>query len=140
MKRVGIYGGAFNPPHIGHIAAAKYALKALNLSRLLVIPSCVSPHKPLPPDSADPAQRLEMLQLAFDREERIEVSDLELRRGAVSYTYETVEQVKKLYPSSEIILFMGTDMFLGFESWRHPEKILKNAALAVFYRGEPGES
>ena len=139
MKRVGIYGGAFNPPHIGHIAAAKYALKALNLSRLLVIPSCVSPHKPLPPDSADPAQRLEMLQLAFDREERIEVSDLELRRGAVSYTYETVEQVKKLYPSSEIILFMGTDMFLSFESWRHPEKILKNAALAVFYRGEPGE-
>ncbi len=139
MERIGIYGGAFNPPHIGHIAAAKYAVEGLNLSRLLVIPTCVSPHKPQPLDSATPQQRLEMLQMAFDREEKIEISDLELRRGDVSYTYETVEQVKNQYPSSEIVLFMGTDMFLSFLSWRFPEKILQNASLAVFYRGEPGE-
>ena len=139
MDRIGIYGGAFNPPHIGHIAAAKYAVKALNLSRLLVIPTCVSPHKPQPLDSANPQQRLEMLKIAFSGEEKIEISDLELRRGDVSYTYETVEQVKNQYPDSELILCMGTDMFLSFLSWRNPEKILQNASLAVFYRGEPGE-
>ncbi len=139
MDRIGIYGGAFNPPHVGHIAAAKCALKSFNLTRLLVIPSCVSPHKPLPTDSADPDQRLKMLQIALSGEDKIDISDLELRRGSVSYTYETVEQVKIMYPDSEIILFMGTDMFLSFDTWRHPEKILKNASLAVFYRGEPGE-
>ena len=139
MKRIGIYGGAFNPPHMGHIAAAKYALESLKLTKLLVIPSCVSPHKPLPADSATPDQRFELLQMAFAGQEKIEISDLELRRGSVSYTYETVEQVKNLYPDSQIILFMGTDMFLSFDSWRHPEKIMKNASLAVFYRGQPGE-
>ena len=139
MKRIGIYGGAFNPPHMGHIAAAKYALESLSLDKLLVIPSCVSPHKPIPADSASPGQRFEMLQIAFSGQEKIEISDLELRRGDVSYTCETVEQVKNQYPGSEIILFMGTDMFLSFDSWRNPEKILKNALLAVFYRGEPGE-
>ena len=139
MDRVGIYGGAFNPPHIGHIAAAKYAVKSLNLSRLLVIPTCVSPHKIQPTDSATPQQRLEMLQMAFKGEDKIEISDLEIRRGEVSYTYETVAQVKNQYPGSEIVLFMGTDMFLSFLSWRFPEKILQNASLAVFYRGEPEE-
>ena len=139
MDRIGIYGGAFNPPHAGHIAAAKYAVSSLNLSRLLVIPTCVSPHKPQPADSATPQQRLQMLQIAFAREEKIEISDLEICRGEVSYTYETVEQVKKQYPGSEIVLFMGTDMFLSFDRWRYPEKILENASLAVFYRGEPGE-
>ena len=139
MEKIGIYGGAFNPPHMGHIAAAKYALESLGLRRLLVIPTCVSPHKPLPPDSADPEQRMQMLQIAFSGEDRIEVSDLELRRGDVSYTYETVEQVKLQYPDSKLILLMGTDMFLSFTSWRHPEKILNNADLAVFYRGEQGE-
>ncbi len=139
MERIGIYGGAFNPPHIGHIAAAKYAVKALNLSQLLVIPTCVSPHKPQPLDSANPEQRMEMLKNAFSGEEKIEISDLELRRGDVSYTYETVEQVKELYPDSELVLCMGTDMFLNFLFWRFPEKILENSSLAVFYRGEPGE-
>lgn len=139
MERIGIYGGAFNPPHAGHIAAAKFALESLQLSRLLVIPSCVSPHKPQPADSASPDQRLQMLQIAFCAENKIEVSDLELRRGSVSYTYETVEQIHLQYPQAELILFMGTDMFLSFQSWRHPEKILKNASLAVFYRGEKEE-
>ena len=101
MDRIGIYGGAFNPPHAGHIAAAKYAVSSLNLSRLLVIPTCVSPHKPQPADSATPQQRLQMLQIAFAREEKIEISDLEICRGEVSYTYETVEQVKKQYPGSD---------------------------------------
>ena len=139
MERIGIYGGTFNPPHIGHIGAAKYALDSLKLRKLLVIPSCISPHKKIPADSPTPQQRMEMLQLALQDEENIEVSDLELRRGDRSYTYETVEQVRQLYPQAELILFMGTDMFLSFDSWKNPDRILQNASLGVFYRGDPKE-
>ncbi len=138
MKRIGIYGGAFNPPHIGHMQGAKYALEALELSILLLIPSCVSPHKPLPQNSPDPAQRLEMLRLAAT-DDRFRVSDLELSRGGTSYTYETVEQVREMYPDAELVLLMGTDMFLSFDQWRMPERILKNASIAVMCRGEKGE-
>ena len=139
MQRIGIYGGTFNPPHMGHIRAAEYALNALQLDRLLVIPSCVSPHKQLPTGSPTPQQRLEMLQIAFAGESRIQVSDMELCRGGSSYTWETVQQVKEMFPEQELVLFMGTDMFLSFDTWRHPERIAKNAALAVFYRGDPEE-
>ena len=136
MGRIGIYGGTFNPPHIGHVRAAEFALQAMELDRLLVIPSCISPHKQIPEGSPTPEQRLQMVQAAFSGMENVQVSDLELRRGGSSYTYETVEQVRELYPNDEILLFMGTDMFLSFDTWRNPESILKNAALAVFYRGD----
>ncbi len=139
MERIGIYGGAFNPPHIGHVRAAQYALEALCLSKLLVIPTCVSPHKQAPDGSADPRHRLEMLRLCFAETPTIEVSDLELQRGGSSYTYETVAQVRALYPEAELVLFMGTDMFLSFHNWRYPEKILAHTSLAVFYRGQKDE-
>ncbi len=139
MGIIGIYGGTFNPPHMGHQRAAEYAVRALELDRLLVIPSCISPHKTLPEGSASPEQRLEMLQYAFAGKDRITVSDIELRRGGRSFTYETVEQVKALYPEDELMLLMGTDMFLSFHQWRCPERILRNAGLAVFYRGQKDE-
>ena len=122
MERIGIYGGTFNPPHIGHIRAAKFAVESLKLDRLLVIPSCISPHKALPENSATPEQRLRMLELSIGYQEKIEISDLELQRGDTSYTYETVAQVRQLYPDSELLLFMGTDMFLRFDSWRNPDE------------------
>ena len=137
MARIGIYGGAFNPPHTGHIRAAEYAVQALNLDKLLLIPSCTSPHKPLPPGSAEPEQRLEMTRLWAG--EKMEVCDIELSRGGTSYTYQTVEQLKTRYPQDELVLFMGTDMFLSFHTWKEPERILKCVSLAVFYRGEKGE-
>ena len=139
MKRIGIYGGAFNPPHIGHVQGAKYALSALELERLLVIPSYVSPHKAAPENSPTAQQRLEMSEIAFGGEEKIQVSGLELARGGTSYTYETVEQVRGLYPDAEIVLLMGTDMFLSFDRWKEPERILKNASLGVMYRGDRQE-
>ena len=139
MERIGIYGGTFNPPHIGHIRAAGYAVDSLQLTKLLMIPSCISPHKTLPENSPTPEQRTQMLRLSVGNNKKIEISDLELRRGSVSYTYETVAEVWKLYPNAEILLFMGTDMFLSFDSWKNPDLILQNAALAVFYRGDPNE-
>ena len=137
MARIGIYGGAFNPPHTGHIRAAEYAVQALNLDKLLLIPSCTSPHKPLPAGSAEPSQRLAMTNLWAG--EKMEVCDLELSRGGTSYTYETVEQLKLRYPDAELILFMGTDMFLSFHTWKEPERILACVSLAVFYRGDKNE-
>lgn len=139
MMRIGIYGGAFNPPHIGHVQGARYALTALELEKLLVIPSHASPHKAAPDNSPTAQQRLEMTMAAFADVENAEVSDLELARGGTSFTFQTVEQVRELYPEAEIILLMGTDMFLSFDRWREPDRILKNASLGVMYRGERGE-
>jgi nicotinate-nucleotide adenylyltransferase len=139
MERIGIYGGTFNPPHIGHIRAAEYAVKELQLDRLLVIPSRISPHKQLPKDSPTPQQRLEMLKIATAGLPNMEVSDLELNREGTSYTYQTVQQVRQMYPDAKIYLLMGTDMFLSFHSWRNPELITRDAALAVFYRGDKNE-
>ncbi len=138
MERIGIYGGTFSPPHVGHLRAAEYAQKELKLSKLFLIPSNISPHKTLPPHTPTPAQRLQMLQLAAG--DAMEVSDLELNRGGVSYTYMTVEQLKEAYPEQELVLLMGTDMFLSFLTWKEPERIYQNASLGVFYRGDSREA
>ena len=137
MQRIGIYGGAFNPPHLGHVRAAEYAVQALKLDKLLLIPSGTSPHKPLPPGSPTAQQRLEMVRLWAG--EKMQPCDLEIARGGTSYTYETVQQLKAQYPDDELILCMGTDMFLSFHTWVQPQTILENASLAVFYRGDKGE-
>ena len=139
MERIGIYGGTFNPPHLGHVQAARQAVEALRLDRLLVIPDRIAPHKQLPEGSASPEQRLEMLQLAVAGCEKISVSDLELKREGPSYTYETVKLLREQYPHSELILIMGTDMFLSFQNWRNPDQILARTSLGVLYRGEKGE-
>ena len=140
MERIGIYGGTFNPPHIGHMQAAKQAISALNLTKLIVIPDRIAPHKKIPQGSPTPKQRLEMLVLAAADCPRMEVSDIELNREGISYTYQTIQQLKAGYPNAELVLFMGTDMFLSFHTWKNPEIILENAALGVFYRGEKGEA
>lgn len=139
MGRVGIYGGTFNPPHIGHMAAAAQAVRALKLDRLLLIPASIAPHKAMPETSATPIQRLKMVQLSSKDIAGAEVSDIELLRSGKSYSYETVLQLKKLYPDDELVLIVGTDMFLSFHTWMHPENILENAVIGVLYRGEPGE-
>lgn len=137
MERIGIYGGTFNPPHVGHIRGAQYAIDALQLQKLLLVPSCVAPHKDLPASSPSPDQRAEMLCLA--KTEKMEVCDIELIRGGTSYTYETVETLAAQYPGAELVLLMGTDMFLSFLSWKQPQRILEKVSLAVLYRGDQNE-
>ena len=139
MKKIGIYGGTFNPPHTGHLQAAKQAVEILGLDELLMIPDRIAPHKQIPAGSPTPDQRLEMLRIALAGEEKIRPSDIELRREGVSYTYLTLEGLRDLYPGAELTLLMGTDMFLSFETWKEPEKIMEMASLGVFYRGEKGE-
>ncbi len=137
MARIGIYGGTFNPPHVGHLRAAQYAISALKLEKLLLIPSCIAPHKKLPLDTPTPQQRAQMVKIAAG--EKMEVSTVELDRGGTSFTYETVETLRGQYPNDELVLFMGTDMFLSFSTWREPARILQNASLGVFYRGDKNE-
>lgn len=137
MERIGIYGGTFNPPHVGHIRGAEYAICALQLDKLLLIPSCIAPHKDLPANSPTPAQRAEMLELA--KGEKMELCDIELTRGGTSYTYETVETLVQQYPGKELVLLMGTDMFLSFLTWKEPQRILNKVSLGVLYRGDKDE-
>ena len=139
MERIGIYGGTFNPPHIGHMEVAKQAVSRLNLDRLLLMPSGIAPHKVLPPNSPTSGQRLDMLRIASADYPRTEVSDLELRRDEISYTWQTVRQLRQQYPRDELILLMGSDMFLSFRTWKNPEQIIRDVSLAVFCRGDKGE-
>ncbi len=139
MERIGIFGGTFNPVHIGHIQAAKQARTALHLDRVLLIPDHIAPHKELPAGSPTPQQRLDMLRIAVQDYPGLEISDIELRREGVSYTYLTIQELKQLYPNDQLVLLMGTDMFTSFDSWRNPEEILKNASLGVFCRGDKKE-
>ncbi len=139
MARIGIFGGTFNPPHLGHMEAARQAQQLLHLDRLLLIPDRIAPHKQLPEGSPSPEQRLQMLTLAASQYPALEVSDVELQRQGVSYTYETILSLRAQYPGDELVLLMGTDMFLSFDTWKNPDLILNNAALGVFYRGEKDE-
>ncbi len=137
--KIGIYGGTYNPPHTGHMQAAKQAIQILNLDKLLLIPDRIAPHKEIPAGSPTPEQRLQMLRIAAAGQPEMEVSDIELKREGPSFSYLTVEQLRAQYPDAELILLMGTDMFLSFHTWREPERITKEATLGVFYRGERGE-
>ena len=138
MERIGIYGGTYSPPHIGHMKAAEYAIEALGLDRLLLIPTGVSPHKVMS-DGATSADRLQMLRLSAANMEKARVSDIEILRQGSSYTVDTLRQLRAENPGAELVLLMGTDMFVSFLNWREPERILALATLAVFCRGERGE-
>ena len=139
MERIGIYSGTFNPTHVGHLRGAQYALKALRLDKLLLVPDKIPPHKQLPDGSATAGQRLEMLRLGAAGLPGIEVSDLALKREDTSYTCETVAQVQQEHPDARLFLLMGSDMLPRFPDWREAESIAKHAVLAVFRRGGKAE-
>ena len=139
MERIGIYGGTFNPPHMGHVHVVRHAIGTLCLDKLLIIPSNIPPHKELSKDSPTPTQRLQMLQMTFAGEEKTEISDVELRRGGISYTYDTVAQIRDAYPQAELTLLVGTDMLLSFDRWYRFKELLSEVTLAVCYRGDKEE-
>lgn len=137
--RIGIYGGTFNPPHLGHLTAAECVFRMLKLDKLLLIPAGMPPHKVLPEGSPTAEQRLEMTSLACEQlglGERAEVLDLELRREGKSYTSDTLAAIHERWPDAELWLLMGTDMFLTLQTWHEPETILKLAGIAAFGRTE----
>ena len=138
---IGIYGGTFDPPHAGHIAAAQAAMETLHLDKLLLIPDAQPPHKQLPQGSATPQQRYDMTVLATaSLGKRAEVSDMELRRAGVSYTADTLAALRAQYPEDTLHLLMGSDMFLSLHTWRRPEDIIALAHIAPFSRETEDES
>ena len=138
---IGIYGGTFDPPHWGHITAARAAMEQLGLDKLVLIPDRVPPHKALPEGSALPEQRLEMATLAAaELGKRAEVSDRELRRDGPSYTSDTLAALRREYPEDTLWLLMGSDMFLSLQTWHAPEEIMALARIAPFSREAEDES
>ena len=139
MERIGIYGGTFNPPHWGHFRGAYYAREALGLDRVLMIPDREPPHKVVPGATSSPEERLEMVRLGLCGD-GVEASSLSLEREGPSYAWQTVRRVRELYPDGELFFLMGSDMLESFPQWVEPERILRDASLAVICRGEKGEA
>ena len=133
--RLGIYGGSFDPPHVGHFQAAKAAAAALKLDRLLLIPASLPPHKTLAAEGASGSDRLAMTGIMADvLGKSAEVDRLELDRAGKSYTVDTLRELKERYPDDELWLLMGSDMFFSLQNWRQPEAILSLASVAAFAR------
>ncbi len=126
MTRLGIYGGTFSPPHLGHVGAASAFLRGMSLDRLLIIPTAIPPHKEVT-DFPNGEHRLALARLAFGHLPRTEVSDLEIRRAGKSYTYLTLRELSA--PDTELFFLCGTDMLLTLDTWRNPEEV---CALAHF--------
>lgn len=132
MERFGIYGGTFSPIHMGHVRAAHAFLEAMQLDRLLVIPTALPPHKAAV-DGASADQRLRMAQLAFGTsDKRLTVSDYEIRRDGKSYTVYTLEHFTK--PDRELFMLVGTDMFLTLANWYRAADIFKMTRIVLMRR------
>ncbi|MDR1132148.1 MAG: nicotinate (nicotinamide) nucleotide adenylyltransferase [Oscillospiraceae bacterium] len=138
--RIAVFGGSFNPPHNGHVRAALTATAALAAGRLIVIPAANPPHKAQAADTPPAEDRLTLTRLAFSGLENVEVSDIELRRGGLSYTVDTVSALKARYPGDELVLLAGTDMLATLEDWRDFRAILADAAFAAFPRRQGEEA
>ena len=131
---IAVFGGSFNPPHKGHLAAALAASRQLKPDEFLVIPDFQPPHKQLAEGSPEPEERLALCRLAFAAVPNCTVSDLELRRGGKSYTADTLRHLCAAKPEAELILLMGADMYCSLHTWYDAEYILRSVRIAVFQR------
>lgn len=134
--KLAIYGGSFNPPHLGHLEAAKTVLEELAPDKLIIIPDNIPPHKHMDDASPSAEARLALCNTAFRGLDRAEVSDMEIRRRGKSYSYHTVCELRAQYPQDELYLVVGSDMFLSFEEWYEFSYLLDNCTLAVASREE----
>lgn len=135
MKRIGILGGTFNPPHLGHLVCAQEAFVQLELDELVFVPTGLPPHKELLEDPG-PRHRLALCRRATAGDERFTVSELELRREGPSYTVDTLQELHATVQDSELYLIVGGDIAAGLPEWREPKRVLSLATLAVV--GRPG--
>jgi nicotinate-nucleotide adenylyltransferase len=131
--RIGILGGSFNPPHVGHLIMAQEAHGRLGLDRVVFMPVSIPPHKLLE-DDPGPEERFELCRLAVAKDERFAVSRLELDRGGASYTVDTLREIHAGAPEDELTFIVGGDMAYGLPTWREPEAVLDLATLAVAER------
>ncbi|MDZ7780336.1 MAG: nicotinate (nicotinamide) nucleotide adenylyltransferase [Gemmatimonadota bacterium] len=133
--RVGVFGGTFDPPHVGHVHVAADVADHLSLDRVLWVPARVSPFKQRE-ETSPPEVRLEMVRRAAALDPRFEVDTRELERPPPSYTADTLEAIRGDFPDAELFLILGADQFEQFGRWRDPERIVAAARLAVMDRDE----
>jgi nicotinate-nucleotide adenylyltransferase len=131
--RIGILGGTFNPPHLGHLVAAQEAYRELDLDQVILIPAGVPPHKPVD-DEPGPEHRLELCRRAFGDDERFTVSELELGRDGPSFTVDTLDLLRSQSPSDHLFLILGGDIAAGLPKWHEPERVLELATVAIAQR------
>ncbi len=131
-RRVGLFGGAFDPPHSAHVAIARAALEQLKLDELRIVPTGQAWHKSRPLSSA--AHRLAMVRLAFADLPRVVIDERELQRSGASYTVDTLDALLTEQPGSELYLVMGGDQWAAFTSWRQWQDIARKAQLCVAQR------
>lgn len=132
-KKIGILGGTFNPPHIGHLILAQEIAGKLELDRIVFVPAYRPPHKrkiSLP----ESAHRLKMVSLSVGDNPLFSCSDIEVKRKGVSYTVDTLEEIRKRFPGDEIYLIIGSDLARGFDTWRDYKRILSLARVVVARR------
>ena len=132
MTKIGIFGGTFDPPHIGHLIMAQRAYEQLSLDTVFFVPNNIPPHKQSPVASAK--DRLNMLRLAVLPHSYFEVSECEIERGGVSFTVDTVLFFKEEFPGAEIFLLVGEDSARNFRSWKDYQSILSIVKVAWFPR------
>ena len=133
MKKIGIFGGGFDPIHLGHLLLAEQCREQLDLDRVLFIPCATGPFKPDGPVASD-RDRAEMIRLAIGGHTAFELCTRELDRGGISYTVDTLEELKQQYPDDELFLLMGADSLAGFPQWRNPDRICQIATPVVVRR------
>lgn len=133
-ERIGVFGGSFDPVHLGHLTVAQDAVEQLELDRLIFVPAAIPPHKQ-DKTLASGRQRLEMLQLATESNLRFEVSDMELQRGGVSYTIDTIRQIQFEHPGAELFFIVGLDSLTILHSWKNIEELLGRCTVVPFARG-----
>ena len=131
--KIGIFGGTFNPPHLGHLIIAEHVREKFGLDKVIFVPSAVPPHK-RELDIVEAHHRIEMLNAAVQGNRHFEVSELEIQRGGVSFTVDTLMELWGLYHDHELYLLIGMDNWVEFHTWRTPEKILELAHLVVMTR------
>ncbi len=133
--RIGIFGGAFNPVHNGHLHLARRYLEALKLDKVLFVPTSVPPHKTAH-NLIDGTHRVKMLRLATAYEPRFDITDIEFWRGGKSYTYDTIKALQNVYPNDKFYLIVGSDQYLYFENWYKANAILRMVTLVAAAREE----
>jgi nicotinate-nucleotide adenylyltransferase len=133
MSRIGIFGGTFDPPHIGHLILAQCAYQQLGLKKIIFIPAGRQPHKldkPISPSKL----RLDMLSLGIKGDNRFEVSSIEIDQNRVSYTFQTLKELKLRHPDDDLYFIMGGDNIKDIETWKNPETIFELAKVAAAHR------
>jgi nicotinate-nucleotide adenylyltransferase len=131
--KIGIFGGSFDPPHIGHLLIAEVTRITLGLQKVYLVPAYRPPHKAgNHPSTAQ--DRLTMARLSVRGNRHLKVSDIELKRRGVSYTVDTVKAFRRQFPDADLFLILGEDSLKQFHLWRSPAGILKEVTLAVYRR------